>query len=82
MDNTKLILGIKIDRDPILGDIILSQNAYAQKMLSRFSMNEYAPLFTPLPAGSALLNDNYPTSPEEISKISNTLYKEVLGAIM
>jgi len=70
----KLILGMRINRNPSSGDITLSQRAYCKCMLCYFRMDDYASTSTPLPAGSILSIDNCPRTPKEMDKIKDIPY--------
>ena len=78
----KLILGMRINRNPSSGDITLSRRAYCKRMLHRFRMDDCASTSTPLPVGSILSIDDCPRTPEEIDEIKDILYQEALGSLM
>jgi len=70
----KLILGMRINRNPSSGDITLLQRAYCERMLRRFRMDDCASTFTPLPVGSVLSIDDCPRTPEEMDEIKDIPY--------
>jgi len=70
-----------IDRNTS-GDITLSQEAYYKWMLNHFNMNNYSPKSTPLPTRLVLLAKNCPKTQEEINKMKNIPYQEVLRSLM
>jgi len=82
LEEAKLILGIRVDRDQGTGDITLSQQAYCQRVLVRFNMNGCAPSSTPLPAGLSLSIEDCPSTPEEVEEMAKVPYQEALGAII
>ena len=82
LGEAKLILGIRIDRDQKSGDITLSQQSYAQRILTRFNMDKCTPSSTPLSTGLRISIDNCPISNEEETEMANVPYREALGAIM
>jgi len=63
-------------------DVILSQKAYAQYMLSRFNMSHCISLLTPLPPRILLSMDDCLAIPQEINKMKSTPYCEALGLLM
>jgi len=79
--NAKLILGIRIDRNTS-GNITLSQEAYYERILNHFNMDNCSPKLMPLPAGLVLLAEDCPKTQEEINKMKNVPYREVLGSLM
>ena len=70
----KLILGIKINRNPNLGDIRFFQQAYAQYMLIRFNMSKCASASTLLSAELVLSNEDSLNSTKKITEMSNVPY--------
>jgi len=70
----KLILGMRIDRNPSSGDITLSQRVYCECMLCRFRMDDCAFISTLLPVGSILSIDDCPRTPEEMDEIKDIPY--------
>jgi len=82
LGETKLILGMCINRDPITGNISLSQKSYCKCMLRRFNMENYSQKLTPLPPGLLLTTEDCPNTPEEANKMKDTPYWEALGLLM
>ena len=78
----KLILGMRINRNPSSSDITLSQRAYCKCMLYRFRMDDYASTSIPLPVGSILSIDNCPRTPKEMDEIKDIPYREALGSFI
>lgn len=73
---------MKIEKDDATGNIRLSQRAYAERVLERFSMSDATIRSTPLPAGVVLSINNAPQSNEEALEMKNTPYREALGSLM
>ena len=82
LEEAKLILGIRVDRDQETDDITLSQQAYCQRVLVHFNMNGCAPSSILLPVGLSLSIEDYPSTPEEVEKMAKVPYQEALDAIM
>jgi len=80
LGEAKLILGMHIDRDPIIGNITLFQRAYYECMLKRFNLENSLPKSTPLPPGLILMAEDCPNMPEKVNKMKSTLYQEALGS--
>ena len=78
----KLILGMRINRNPSSSDITLSQRAYCKCMLYRFRMDDYASTSIPLPVGSILSIDNCPRTPKEMDEMKDIPYREALGSFI
>jgi len=76
------ILGMEIHRDRKAGKLYLSQKKYLEKVLERFNMTDYKLVSTPLAAHFKLSFDSWPTSKEEIDKMSLVLYASAVGSLM
>jgi len=74
LGEAKLILGIQIDRDQKSGDITLSQQSYAQQILTWFNMDKCTPSSTPLSTGLQISIDDCPTSNDKETKMANVPY--------
>jgi len=70
----KLILGMRINRNPSSGDITLLQRIYCECMLCCFRIDDCASTSTPLPVGSVLSIDDCPRTPEEMDKMKDIPY--------
>jgi len=70
----KLILGIRINRNPSSGDITLSQRAYCKYMLCCFRMDDYPSISILLPVGSVLSIDDCSRTPKEMDEMKDILY--------
>lgn len=82
LGTARFILGMKIEHNDTDGSITLSQRAYCERMLERFSMKEATPRRTPLPASVTLSIKDSPTTEEEIKDMQNVPYREALGSLM
>ncbi|CEM36230.1 unnamed protein product, partial [Vitrella brassicaformis CCMP3155] len=60
-----VFVGIKIERDPLTGEMKLSQRAYIEKILKRFRWEHCNPASTPVASGVKLSKDHCPSTPEE-----------------
>ena len=82
LGKAKLILGMRINRDPITGNISLFQKSYCEHMLRHFNIENCSPKLTPLPPGLLLTTEDCPNTPKEANKMKDTLYWEALGSLM
>jgi len=76
------ILGIKIYRDRSRRLIGLSQSAYIDKVLKRFSMENSKKGFLPMSHGIHLSKNQCPLTTVELDIMSRILYTSVIGSIM
>ena len=76
------ILGIKIYRDRSRRIISLSQGAYIDKVLKRFSMENSKRGFLPMSHGIKLSKTQCPASKEERERMSRIPYASAIGSIM
>ena len=77
----KLILGMKISQSKN-GDVVISQRAYAERLLKRFNMHSCLPLTTPLPYELSLSMEYCLANASEIEKIRKVPYHEALELLM
>ena len=63
-------------------DVVISQKAYAKRLLKRFNMHSCSPLTTPLPYGLFLSMEDCPANTSEIEEMRKVPYHEVLGSLM
>ena len=82
LGESKLILGIRVDRDRAAGTISISQRTYIERVLARHGMSDCNPRSTPLPTGVVLNKSQAPTTEEEQYFMRDKPYREVLGAVM
>ena len=73
---------MQIDRNPTTGDITLSQRAYCKCMIKCFNMENCSLKSTLLLPGLLLTTNNYLNTLDEITKMKDTLYWEVLGSLI
>ena len=64
------------------GDVVISQRAYAERLLKRFNMYLCSPLTIPLPYGLFLSMEDCPANASEIEEMRKVPYCEVLGSLM
>ncbi|KAE8656252.1 Retrovirus-related Pol polyprotein from transposon TNT 1-94 [Hibiscus syriacus] len=76
------ILGMQIHRDRSTRKIWLSQKNYLKKILSRFNMQDYKPISTPLPINFKLSSSMSPSTEEERMKMSRVPYASAVGSLM
>ncbi|GMJ14768.1 hypothetical protein HRI_005146000 [Hibiscus trionum] len=76
------ILGMQIHRDRSSRKIWLSQKSYLKKILSRFSMQDCKPIYTPLPINFKLSSSMSPSSEEERMEMSRVPYASAVGSLM
>ncbi|KAE8687107.1 cytochrome P450 71A9-like [Hibiscus syriacus] len=76
------ILGMQIHRDRSNRKIWLSQKNYLKKNLSRFSMQDCKPIYTPLPINFKLSSNMSPSSEEEMMEMSRVSYVSAVGSLM
>jgi hypothetical protein len=82
LGTAKFILGMKIEKDEGSGDIRLSQQAYCERTIQRFKMDDAKPRSTPLPAGLILSADDSPKNKDELDDMKNVPYRQALGSLM
>ncbi|KAK9024844.1 hypothetical protein V6N11_064750 [Hibiscus sabdariffa] len=76
------ILGVKIYRDRSRRLIGLSQSTYIDKVLKRFSMEEYKRGFLPMSHGVSHSKEKCPSTPQERERMSRIPYASAIGSIM
>ncbi|KAF2320896.1 hypothetical protein GH714_031694 [Hevea brasiliensis] len=79
---TKKILGMEIIRDRSVGKFFLSQQAYVEKVLKLFNMNNAKPVTIQFPAHFKLCTDMSPKTDEEIEHMSSVPSSSAVGSIM
>jgi hypothetical protein len=75
-------LGIKIYRDRSKRLIGLSEDAYIDKILNQFNMQDSKKGFFPMPHGITLSNKQCPTDPDEQERMRMIPYTSTIGSIM
>ncbi|KAD4179844.1 hypothetical protein E3N88_28435 [Mikania micrantha] len=76
------ILGIKIYRDRSKRLIGLSQSAYIDKVVKRFSMQDAKKGLLPMAHGTVLDKSHCPSSDKEIERMKGIPYASAIGSIM
>ncbi|KAF2307998.1 hypothetical protein GH714_034183 [Hevea brasiliensis] len=79
---TKKILGMEITKDRSVGKLFLSQQAYVEKVLKRFNINNAKLVTAPFAAHFKLFADMSPKIDEEMEHMSNVPYSSAVGSIM
>ncbi|KAF2322167.1 hypothetical protein GH714_008115 [Hevea brasiliensis] len=79
---TKKILGMEIIRDRSVGKLFLSQQAYVEKVLKRFNMNNAKPVTVSFVAHFKLSADMSSKTDEEMEHMSSVPYSSIVGSIM
>ena len=81
LGEAKKILGIEIQRDRLKGTVCLSQKAYLQKILRRFSMDENIKVVSTPLAPHFKLNATLSSSTDE-EYVSRVSYQSAVGSLM
>jgi hypothetical protein len=76
------ILGIKIYRDRSKRLIGLSQDAYSDKILNGFNMQDSKKDFLPMSHGITLSRKQCPMDPDEQERMRSIPYALAIGSIM
>ncbi len=76
------LLGIQVGRDQEKRTIALSQESYINSILARFNFTDAKPLFIPMDLNVQYSKMQCPTVPEDIAKMRNIPYREVIGLLM
>jgi len=76
------VLGIKVTRDRQNKILSLSQAAYIDKILARFSMQDSKKGFLPFRYGVKLSKDQCPKTPEEKAEMQKIPYASAVGSLM
>ena len=73
---------MRINRDPITGNISLSQKSYCKCMLRHFNIENCLLKLALLPSGLLLITEDYPNTPEEANEMKDIPYWKALGSLM
>ena len=76
------LLGIKITCNHPEKTISLSQHAYIESIITQFNFNDLKPLSIPIDPLIPLLKSQSPSKLEDIMKMKNIPYCEVVGSLM
>ncbi|KAF2283723.1 hypothetical protein GH714_014570 [Hevea brasiliensis] len=82
LGTAKKILEMEITKDKSFGKLFLSQQAYVEKVLKRFNMNNTKPVTVLFTAHFKLSTDMSPKTDEEMEHMSNVSYSSAVGSIM
>ena len=81
LGEARFLLGIEIRRQKN-GDVFLVQEKYARDVLSRFNMEGYKSVSTPLELGSHLDSSQQLTSDVEVEQMVNSPSRWAIGSLM
>jgi hypothetical protein len=76
------LLGIKVTRDRAAHTLSLSQGAYIDAILLRFALSKAKAYGTPMTPGAIYSKKDSPSSPNEVTRMKNTPYREAIGSLM
>ncbi|XP_052111674.1 secreted RxLR effector protein 161-like [Arachis duranensis] len=82
MGDASYVIGIKIHRDKHKGILGLSQEAYINKVLERFKMQNYSPSVAPIVKGDKLCLDQCPKNELEKKHMQNISYASAVASLM
>ena len=76
------LLGIKVTRDHATHTLSLSQEVYIDAILLRFALSKAKAYGTPMTLGAFYLKKDSLSSPNEVTRMKNTPYREAIGGLM
>ena len=82
MGDLNWLLGIEVKWDRELRTLSLSQHAYIERILERFSLQDANPLTTPLDPHHKLSLSQSPSTPRQHDNMRNVPYREAIGSLM
>jgi hypothetical protein len=82
LGEASFILGIEIHQDRRNGVLRLSQNAYLEKVLNKFSMHACNPTPAPIVKGDKYGSFQSPRNQYEIDQIKSVLYASAVESLM
>ncbi|PIL25727.1 hypothetical protein GSI_11477 [Ganoderma sinense ZZ0214-1] len=82
LGNLHWILGIEVRRDCQARTIAISQRSYIDTTVSRFNLEDAAPLSIPLQPGSPLGQHQSPSTPRQFEDMRDVPYREAVGSLM
>lgn len=82
LDELHWLLGIEVRRDRDRRTISLSQRAYIDSILRRFSFEELKPASSPMEPHTQLTSSQAPATAHEVSIVRDAPYQEAVGALM
>ena len=77
----RMLLGMKVERDRMKKTITLTQEAYVNKMLKVFGMEQCKPIATPMDKNK-LTKQDCPQTQEEQNEMRDIPYKELVGSLL
>jgi hypothetical protein len=81
LGEASFILGIEIHRDRSKWVLGLSQKAYIEKVLKKFSMHKYRPSPAPIVKGNRYGDFQYPNNQYELNQIKTVPYASVVESL-
>jgi hypothetical protein len=82
LGEASFILGIKIHQDRRKGVLRLSQNAYLEKVLKKFSMHACNPTSAPIVKGDKYGSFQSPRNQYEIDQMKSVPYASAVGSLI
>jgi hypothetical protein len=82
LGEVSFVLGIETRRDRRKGILGLSQNAYLEKVLKKFSMHAYNPMPAPIVKGDKYWSFQSPKNQYEIDQMKSVPYASAVGSLM
>jgi hypothetical protein len=82
LGEASFVLGIEIHRDRINGVLELSQKAYLEKVLKKFSVHVCNPTPAPIVKGDKYVSFQSPRNQYEIDQMKSVLYASAIGSLM
>ena len=76
------LLGIKVTCDCAAHTLSLSQGAYIDVILSQFVLSKAKAYQTPITPGTIYSKKDSPSSPNKVTHMKNTPYREAIGSLM
>ena len=76
------VLGVRVDQNPALKTIQLSQQAYITDMLEKFEMTNCKPVDTPMESRVKLSKSMVPTSSQGRIEMERIPYSEAVGSLL
>jgi len=81
LSEASFVLGIEIHRDRSKGVLELSQNAYIEKVLKKFSMHKCSPSPSPIVKGDRYGDFQCPKNQYEIDQMKAVPYTSAVGSL-
>ena len=81
LGEASFVLGIEIHRDRSKGVLGLSQKAYIEKILKKFSIHKYSPSLAPIVKGDIYGDFQCPRNQYEIDQVKTVSYALAVGRL-